>query len=244
MKKFFVFIVLVFIITTVIMLYTTYNEMINANHHISDLKIELLKMQKVIKADSNIIISKAIEINSLNKQRKLISSKYRKAEKKYHSVLSNYIYIKGQMDSILELNVNVKKDTITNSYSFDSYFDLFEIYGHYCNSTMSANLAQIKPLVLSLGIYKTPNDTPFVMIESNSHILQFDKAVVRFYNYNNNGIMDKIRISSGVGATVLGFNVAIYYDNFGIRYINYINRKEIFLEYQTTIGQLWRMVRH
>lgn len=212
------------------------------------LMIEKEQYEKIIKFDERTILFKSQEIKTLEAINSKLTDKIKAIQKKYNSVLKNYITIKAQMDSIIKIQADVVQDSVEkDKFLFDKYFDLFEIYGYYtCNNPfIEVNLAQVKPTILNIGIYKTKNDTPFVMINSNSSLLQFDKANVKFYNYDfRKSFWDRLKISSGVSIANLGFSFGFYYNNFGILYMNYLNRNyDVMVTYQTSLRDLWRKVK-
>jgi len=219
-----------------------YNNMQNAQ---VEQAARLLEMEQTIQEDSLTISNQAITLKDKNGIIKNQSQNIKNLRDKYKSTLDSYHRLQLTIDSLKadKDTIYVEPDSLdsTSAHFKESVGEgFFEIYGSINYDPLfiyNLGLRQILPIDIELTLERLSNGKYVSFMYTNVSFLNTKLTDIKILERQR--WIDQIVFSTHISPYPFGGGVGLFYNNYGISYIQYVNRFGLLFNYYKNLGEIF-----
>ena len=207
---------------------------------------EIIKLKGVVQEDSLTISTQSLTITESEIEIVEQSKNIKDLRDKYNTTLDSYIYLKTRLDTLLadrDTTVIKVDSSDSNSLSFKETFGngWFEMYGRINREPLflyALSLRQLQDILFEVTLEKLPGNEEYVsFVHTNVPFINLKSTPVKVLDKRR--FIDRVSIMGTVLLGQFGAGAALFYDEFGIGYNQYIDGGAITLNYFKNLGTIF-----
>lgn len=207
---------------------------------------EIIKLSGTIQEDSLTISSMALTITESEIEIVEQSENIKDLRDKYNTTLDSYIKLQTRIDTLTadrDTTIVEVDSTDSNTVSFRETFGdgWFEVYGRINRMPLylfALSLRQLQDITFEVTLEKLPGNKEYVsFVHTNVPFISFKSTPVKVLDKRR--WIDRVSIMGTVSLGQFGAGGALFYDEFGAGYTQFINGGAITMHYFKNLGEIF-----
>lgn len=204
---------------------------------------EIMKLKGVVQEDSLTISTQSLTITESEIEIVEQSKNIKNLRDKYNTTLNSYIHLKTRLDTLLADRDTTIVDSSDSTLGFKETFGggWFEIYGRINREPLylyALSLRQIEDIIFEVTLEKLPGNEEYVsFVHTNVPFINLKSTPVKVLDKRR--FIDRVSIMGTVSIGQFGAGAALFYDEFGIGYNQYIDGGAVTLNYFKNLGTIF-----
>lgn len=206
---------------------------------------EIIRLHGVVQEDSVTISSHVFTITESEIEIVEQSKNIKDLRDKYNTTLDSYIHLKTRLDTLLadRDTTVVKVDSSDSTLGFRETFGngWFEVYGRINREPLflyALSLRQLQDILFQVTLEKLPGNEEYVsFVHTNVPFINLKSTPVKVLDKRR--FIDRVSIMGTVSLGQFGAGAALFYDEFGLGYNQYIDGGAVTLNYFKNLGTIF-----
>ena len=206
---------------------------------------EIIRLHGVVQEDSVTISSHVLTITESEIEIVEQSKNIKNLRDKYNTTLDSYIHLKTRLDTLLadRDTTVVEVDSNDSTLGFRETFGdgWFEVYGRINREPLflyALSLRQLQDILFEVTLEKLPGNEEYVsFVHTNVPFINLKSTPVKVLDKRR--WVDRVSVMGTVLLGQFGAGGALFYDEFGLGYNQYIDGGAITINYFKNLGTIF-----